>query len=85
MTGEHVVDGHLLTGEHDRSTDAGRIGDDVMAGDPGAAPVRSGQSRQDVHHGRLARPVRPEQTDNLAVTDLKADVAQGVNICRTTC
>ena len=85
VTGEHVVDSHLLTGEHDRSADAGRVVDDVMTRHHGPASVRPGQCRQDVHRSGLARPVRPEQADDLAPADLERDVAHGVERHRTTC
>src|ERR1700733_6176796 len=44
------------------------------------ASIRPRQSRQDVHHGRLACAVRSEQTEHLTAADLKTDVAQGGNV-----
>ena len=85
VTGEHVVDSHLLTGEHDRSTNTGRVVNDVVTRDHGPAAVRPGQRRQDVHRGGLTRTVRPEQADDLAPADLERDVAHRLDVCRTTC
>ncbi len=60
LPGQPVVDGHLLPGDHDRAPHSGRLGDHVVAGDVGRAGIRAGQGGQDVHHSRLARPVRAE-------------------------
>ena len=51
-----------------------------MAGDAGGASARLGQRRQDVHSGRLACPVRPEQRDDLTAADLEADVAHRMHV-----
>ena len=72
--GEHVVDRHLLAGEHDRPAHTGRFGHDVIARDLRAAAVRPAQGRQDVHQRGLARPVRSEQAEHLTSTDVKADL-----------
>ena len=73
---EHFVERDVLPGEHDRLAYRGRLGDDVKTGHGGAAPIRLGESRQDVHRGGLAGSVGTKQRNDFAGLDLKTDVAQ---------
>ncbi len=54
---EHVVEGYVLAGQHDRPSHTGRVGDDVVACHRCMAAVRPGERRQDVNGRRLARAV----------------------------
>ena len=51
-----------------------------MARDGGAARVRLRQRREDPHRGRLARPVGPEQPEDVALLDREADPVERARV-----
>lgn len=69
----------MLTGEHDRTAHHRRVGHHVMTRHGGASTIRRGERRQDLHCGRLAGAVGPEQRNDLAAAHVEGDVAQRRN------
>ena len=74
--GEQAVDGGLLAGEAELRAHGRRVGDDVVAGDRGAALGRAQQRGEDAHGGGLAGAVVAEQAEHRALGDVEVDVAQ---------
>ena len=56
--------------------DAGRVGEQVMAGHRGRARIRADQGGQDADHRGLARAVRAEEGEDRAGVDGKIDVIE---------
>jgi hypothetical protein len=77
-TREYFIESDLLSGQHDRSTYAGRLGHDVKTGDACMASVRPREGGQDVHHCGLAGPVRTQQRNHLTPANFQTHVAQGI-------
>src|SRR6185503_7914905 len=50
---------------------------DVVAGDPGPASRRNQEAGEHADGRRLARPVGPQEAEDLARVDLEADVIDG--------
>jgi hypothetical protein len=75
--GHQRVERCLLESDADRLSHLARLGDDVVAGDPGAAAGRAKQRRQHPHGRRLAGAVRPEERVDLARCDLEVDAVDG--------
>ena len=76
---EQLVDGGELSGEADQRAQSRGVRDHVAAGHRGASAVGSQQRRQDAHERRLARPVRAEQREHLAL--LGDEVEIGERLC----
>ena len=73
--GQVVVQRRVLAGQRDELADLHRVGDDVVAADPGVPGVGLQQGGQHPHGGGLARPVRAEQGEHAA--PLRRDVHPG--------
>ena len=58
LPGQLVVDGGVLAGEADRALHAGRVGQQVVAGDRGGACIGAYQGGQDAYQRGLASAVR---------------------------
>ena len=80
--GHQRVERRLLQRDADRAADVGGVGDDVVAGDPGAAAGRAQQRGQHPHGGRLAGAVGAEEGVDLAVGDLEVDAVDGPDPAR---
>ncbi len=78
--GEPLVDGRVLAGEPDPRPGAPRLGDHVDAVDHRATRVGLQQRGQDANRGRLARAVRPEQSEHRRALDLEVDAAQRLGV-----
>ena len=84
QAGEVLVDRGVLAREADLVAQLRRVGDDVEAGDLGAAGVGPQQRREDPHDRRLAGAVGAEQAEHRARRGLevdaveRADVAEGL-------
>ena len=76
--GQDLVERGVLTGQPDPAADLTRVGEDIEAGDLGAACVRPGQGREDADQRRLPGPVRAEDAEDRAFGHLDADASQGV-------
>jgi hypothetical protein len=73
---EQPVDGRLLAGEADLGAHDRGVGDDVVAGDRGAALGRRQQGGQDAYGRGLAGAVVAQQPEHGALRDVEVDVAQ---------
>jgi hypothetical protein len=73
--GQLVVYRGVLAGQRDELADLNRVGDDVVATDPGVPGVGLQQGGQHPHRGGLAGPVRAEQGQHAA--PLRRDVHPG--------
>src|SRR4029078_12689663 len=67
--GGHGVVAGFLGDESDTAPDAARRRGDLGTGDRGRARVRASQGGEDLHGGRLARPVGSEQAEDGAPLD----------------
>ena len=77
-SGEQLVNGGELSGEADQRAQSRGVRDHVAAGHRGASAVRSQQRRQDAHERRLARAVRAEQREHLALLGDEVEVGEGL-------
>ena len=77
---ERLVDRRVLAGEPDRPANRALVGDDVVTGDRGAAPVGAQKGGDDPHGGRLARAVRAEQSEDGPALDREIDPLQGLDL-----
>ena len=68
-TGQVLVDRRVLPREADHRAQLLRFGDDVVARDRRASRIGLEQRRQDPDRRRLARAVRPEQSEHAALGD----------------
>jgi hypothetical protein len=66
-----LIDRRILPGEADHAAQPAGVGDDVEAGDPGAARVGLEQRREHPHGGGLAGPVGPQQAHHRALRHRK--------------
>ena len=80
VPGQILVDRRVLPGQPDLGPELRRVGDNVEPGDPGAAGVGTQQRGQDPDRGRLARAVRPEQTENAALWRAEVDTAERLHL-----
>jgi hypothetical protein len=71
IAGLQLVDRRVLAGEADAAAHPAPLPEDVEAGDRGRARVGSDQCGQDLHHCRLAGPVRTEQREHATRIDVK--------------
>ncbi len=74
--GEALVERRVLAGEPDMATHLGRLGDDIVAGHPGDAPVGAQQRAQHSHRGGLARAVGSEHAQYRPGLDLQVEAVQ---------
>ena len=78
-------DGHLLVRERNVDEDPQLPphlvggGPDIDAADRGRAGVGLGEPREDPQASRLARAVRPEQAEHLALLDFQRDLVEGAD------
>src|SRR5262249_55091081 len=76
-TGQPPVEAALAAEDDaDQRPDRAGLGDNVAPEDPRATGSRDEHRRQDLHERRLARPVRPEQTVDLALRDRQRDAVE---------
>jgi hypothetical protein len=76
LAGEQVVDGGELSGDPDHLAHRVGVASQVVPHDAGRAGVRREQGGQDLHGGGLACAVRPEQGEDLALTDAEVDAVE---------
>jgi hypothetical protein len=63
----------------DPAPDRGGVGPYVVPGDDRRARRRGEQRREHAQAGRLPRPVRPEERDQLALLHVEVDPADGLD------
>src|SRR2546425_6474465 len=78
--GEVVRERAPLQLHPDPPLDAGRIGENVDAGDRGRAGIGAPQALEDLDRRRLAGAVRAEEPEHLAGLDVEADTADGLDL-----
>ena len=76
LASQQVVDGRELPSDPDQRADGAGLAVQVVPKDAGGASIRRYQGRQDSHHGGLARSVRTEQSEDLALPDAEVDVVE---------
>jgi hypothetical protein len=78
--GQVLVDGRVLAGQADRLAHRLRLADNVEARHACAAGVRPQQRREDADGGRLARSVRPEQSEDRAFLHFEIDAVKSAHL-----
>ncbi len=73
-TGQAVVEGELARNVADPAVDPDRVDARFDAEDKGSAARRADQVEDRADRGRLARAVRPEEAEHLALADLEVDI-----------
>ncbi len=76
LAGEQVVDRGELPGDSDHGAHRAGLAAQVVPHDAGRASVRRDQGGQDLDAGGLARAVRPEQCEDLALADAEVDAVE---------
>ena len=74
--GEERIEHELLRHDAQRAARIAVVGDDVVAQHPRRAGVGAGQPREDRDQRRLARAVRSQQAEELALLDGEAHAGQ---------
>jgi len=87
-----LVDRRVLAGEPDLAAQLARLGDDVEAGDAGAAAVGRQQGGEDADRSRLAGAVGAEQGEDGAGGGAEVDAVERADVlvglakpCRFNC
>ena len=81
--GRRRVDARLLRHVADRAANGVGLADDVVARDLGPPVVRAGQRRKHAHGRRLARAVRPEQAEDLALAHAERNAVERLHLRRS--
>jgi hypothetical protein len=82
LAGGLSVEACLLTDGADRTANLVRVALDVEAGDPCLAARGARERREDLQGGRLAGPVRPEQSEHRPLGDGERDPVKGADPAR---
>src|SRR5512132_1798790 len=82
--GEEGIEHELLRNDAERAARAAVIGDDVVSLDSGATAIGACQPRDDRNERRLARAVRPKQSEKLAFGDGQIDARKRLHAAEAT-
>jgi hypothetical protein len=80
--GQELVERRVLPGHADLRPHAVRVPQHVDSGDGGAPAVGSRQRGEDANGRRLARAVRAEHAEDLALGDVEVEPCEGVRIAK---
>ena len=82
LAGHDRVDRGVLQRDTDSASNPVGVCDDVETGDARMAGGWFQQRHEHAHRGRLAGPVRPEKTEDLAFGDGEVDIVDGHDLAK---